>query len=73
METLPAQMTKEELIETIENIVERKLAEFIERITENELRPEVTDRLLAQKKQVASGERGQLLNRIAEELDLVGI
>jgi hypothetical protein len=51
-------------------LLKKKLSEFIERITENEIRPELAERLRRQKDQVTSGERGHLFSRVAEQLDL---
>ena len=70
MQTFVAQMTKDEFIQLIETVVEKKFSEFIERMTENDLWPELAERLRCQKDQVAAGERGHLFSQIAEELDL---
>ena len=67
METLVSQMTKEELIQTIESVMERKLLELFGDI---ELKPEVEERLIRQKKMVDQGERGHAFDDIVQQLDL---
>ena len=59
METLVANMTKEEFIQTIELIVERKLQEMFDSLEEMELKPEVKERLLHQQQLVSEGEHGR--------------
>ncbi len=70
METLVANMTKEEFIQTIELIVERKLQEMFDSLEEIELRPEVKARLLHQQQLVSEGERGRAFTDILSQLDL---
>jgi len=70
METLVAQMTKEELIEVIEAIIERKLLELFDNVDSLELKPEVESRLLRQKALVTQGERGHIFEDIVQQLDL---
>jgi DNA primase large subunit len=70
METLVAQMTKEELIQIIESVIERKLLELFDNFDETEIRPEVKERLLSQKKRVLQGERGHAFDSIVQQLDL---
>jgi len=41
------------------------------KITKNDLRPALVERLRCQKDQVDAGERGHLFSQIAKELDLV--
>ncbi|MFQ6002566.1 MAG: hypothetical protein ACE5KJ_02345 [Candidatus Zixiibacteriota bacterium] len=55
-----AQMTKDELREMIETIVERKLLELLGDPDEGlPIRKTIRDRLLRQKRAVGSGERGE--------------
>jgi hypothetical protein len=70
METLVAQMTKEELIQIIESVIERKLLELIDNFDNAELKPEVESRLIYQKEMVAQGERGHAFEDIVQQLDL---
>ena len=66
-----AQMTKEELREMIGAAVEQKLLEVLGDPDEGlEIRTAVTDRLLRQKKAVATGERGQPLDDVIQQLGL---
>ena len=67
MDTLVAQMTKEEFIQTIESIIERKMLELF---ADAELNPEVTERLIHQKKMVAQGERGHAFDDVVQQLGL---
>ena len=71
MQTLVAQMTKDEFVQVIEAVVEKKLSEFMKKITKNDLSSALVERLRFQKDQVDAGERGHLFSQIAEELDLV--
>jgi len=60
MSTLVTQMTKDELIEVIETVIERKLIELFGALDEEtELKQAVRNRLLHQKQMVDEGERGQ--------------
>ena len=55
-----AQMTKEELKEMMETLIEQKLLELLGDPDEGlQIRKKVRDRLLRQKKAVAAGERGE--------------
>lgn len=57
-----SQMTKDELREMIETIIEQKLLELLGDPDEGlPVRKAVRDRLLRQKQTVAQGERGELL------------
>ncbi len=67
MSTLVAQMTKEDFIQTIESVIERKILELFGDI---ELKPEVVERLTHQKKMVAQGERGHDFDDVAQQLGL---
>lgn len=75
MTTTVAQMTKEELREMIqaivETVIEQKLAEIFSDPDEGlELRETVRDSLLLQKKAVAAGERGQPYEDVVQRLGL---
>jgi 5S rRNA maturation endonuclease (ribonuclease M5) len=64
-------MTKKEFISLIENAVERKLIELIGDPDEGlELRSNLQARLLRQKVQVQSGERGESLANVIKKLGL---
>ena len=66
-----AQMTKEELREMIEWVVEEKLVELLGDPDEGlELRESVRQRLLRQKRAVANGERGEPLEEVLKRLGL---
>jgi len=67
METLVAQMTKEEFVQTIESVMERKLLELF---GDGELSAEVKERLIRQKEMVAQGERGHAFDDVVQQLDL---
>jgi len=67
MNTLVAQMTKEEFVQTIESVIERKMLELF---GDTELKPEVTERLMHQKKMVAQGERGHAFDDVVQQLGL---
>ncbi len=71
MATLVAQMTKDELIEIIETIIEQKFLEFFGDLDEEaEIKQVVRDRLLRQKQMVAQGERGESFEAIVQQLGL---
>ena len=66
-----AQMTADELREMIEASVERKLVELLSDPDMSlKLRKPVRDRLLRQKEAVASGKRGEPLDKVATRLRL---
>ncbi len=66
-----AQMTKEELREMIETIVEEKLLELLGDPDEGLLiRKTLRERLLRQKEAVASGERGEPFEEVIRRLGL---
>lgn len=67
METLVAEMTKEELIQTIESVMERKLLELL---GDGEVRAEVEERLMRQQAMVAQGERGRAFDDVVQQLGL---
>ena len=67
METLVAQMTKEEFIQTIESVMERKLLELF---GDGELSAEVKERLMRQKEMVAQGDRGHAFDDVVQQLGL---
>lgn len=71
MATMVVEMSKEELEEMIEAIVEQKLVEVLgDPDLGLELREEVRDRLLRQQEAVAAGERGQPFEDIVSRLGL---
>jgi hypothetical protein len=62
------QLSTDELKEIIGSVVEQKLKEILGDPDEGlEMRTEVQNRLLRQKKAVADGERGEELEAVAEE------
>ena len=66
-----AEMTKEEFCEMIEALVERKLLEVLGDPDEGLLiRKAISDRLLRQKQAVASGERGEPLEKVTQRFGL---
>ena len=66
-----AQMTKEELQELIESIVEQKMLELIGDPDEGLLiREDLLKRLKRQKEQVTTGKRGKLLEDVVKGLGL---
>ena len=69
MGPMVAQMSKEELREMIEAAVEQKLLEMFGDPDEGlEIRESVRDRLLRQKKAVATGEHGESLEDVVRRL-----
>jgi len=65
------QMTKDELREMIETIVEQKLLELLGDPDEGlPIRKAIRDRLLRQKQSVASGERGEPFEDVIRRLGL---
>jgi hypothetical protein len=71
MTTTVAQMTKRELREMMETLIEQKLLELLGDPDEGlEIRKSVRDRLLRQKKVVAAGERGELFDNAVCRLQL---
>jgi len=65
------QMSTDELREIIGSVVEQKLKEILGDPDEAlEIRADVRNRLLRQKKAVANGERGEKLEEVAKRLDL---
>jgi len=71
MTTTVAQMTVEEFKGLIEEVIEKKLTEWIEDFDEElELRESVRNRLLRQKEITAAGERGQPLSEVVQQLGL---
>ena len=66
-----AEMTKNELREMIETIIEQKLLELLgDSDEELPIRKSVRDRLLRQKKAVATGERGESFENTIQRLGL---
>jgi hypothetical protein len=71
MTTTVAQMTKDELREMIEELIEQKLLELLGDPDEGlEIRKSVHTRLLRQKAAVAAGERGRPFEEIVRQLGL---
>lgn len=65
------QMTTDELKEIIGSVVEQKLKEILgDPDEEFEIRADVRDRLMRQKKAVANGERGEELEEVAKRLGI---
>lgn len=66
-----AQMTKDELREMIETLIEQKLLELLGDPDEGlKIRKTARDRLLRQQKAVAAGERGEPLEDVVRRLGL---
>ena len=71
MSATVAQMTKDEFREMLDAVVEQKLLELLGDPDEGlEMRKAVRDRLLRQRKAVASGERGEPFEDVARRLAL---
>ncbi|MEW6355087.1 MAG: hypothetical protein AB1696_02070 [Planctomycetota bacterium] len=71
MATTVAQMTKRELKEMIETLIEQKLLDLLGDPDEGlPIRKSVRDRLLRQKGLVAAGKRGELLEDVVHRLEL---
>ncbi len=71
MSTTVAQMTKEELSEFIERLIEKKLLEIIGDPDEGlEIWDTIRKRLLCQKKAVKSGEHGESFDEVVHQLGL---
>lgn len=65
------QMTKDELKEMIETLIEQKLLELLGDPDEgDEIRKSVRERLLRQRKAVAAGERGEAFDKVVRRLGL---
>jgi len=65
------QLSTDELKEIIGSVVEQKLKEILGDPDEGfEMRSDVQNRLLRQKKAVANGERGEDLEEVAERLGI---
>jgi len=65
------QLSTDELREITGSVVEQKLKEMLGDPDEGfEIRAEVQDRLLRQKKTVANGERGEELDKVAKRLGI---
>jgi len=65
------QLSTDELREIIGSVVEQKLKEMLGDPDEGfEIRAEVQNRLLRQKKNVANGERGEELDKVAKRLGI---
>ncbi len=70
MATSLNEMTKEELIQLIETVIDRKLLEVFDVDDEVELKPDVRERLIRQRAAVERGERGASFDDIVQQLDL---
>lgn len=71
MTTTVGQMTREELREMIEILIEQKLLELFGDPDEGlTIRQSVRDRLLRQKERAAAGERGEAFEDMVERLGL---
>ena len=71
MATTVAHMTKSELREMIETIIEQKLLELLGDPDEGlPIRKSVRDRLVRQKQAVAGGQRGEPLENVVQRLGL---
>jgi len=69
--TTVAQMTKDELREMIETIIEQKLLELVGDPDEGlPIRATIRNRFLRQKEAVASGERGEPFEEVVQRLGL---
>ena len=69
--TTVAEMSKDELREMIESLIEQKLLEILGDPDEGlEVRKPVRERLLRQKEAVAAGDRGQPFEKVVRELGL---
>ncbi len=69
--TTAAQMSKDELREMIEALIEQKLLEILgDPDAGLELRKSVREGLLRQKQAVSAGERGRPFEEVAQELGL---
>jgi len=69
--TTVTQMTKEELREMIETVIEEKLLELLGDPDEGlPIRKNVRDRLLRQREAVASGERGEPFEEVTRRLGI---
>ena len=70
MTTTVAEMTKTELKEMVELIIEQKLLEFLGDPDEGmTLRKSVRDRLLRQKQAVRAGDRGEPFEDVVQRLE----
>lgn len=66
-----ADMTREELKDMLEMLIEQKLVEMLGDPDEGlEIKKSVRERLINQRKRVAAGDRGQPIEDVARELDL---
>ena len=71
MANMVAEMTKDELREMMDALIEQKLLEILGDPDEGlEIRESLQDRLLHQKKAVAAGERGEPFEDVVRQLGL---
>lgn len=65
-----SEMTKKELQEMIEQVIDRKLAQWLDPDTGLELRPEIIESIERQRREYAMGKRGKSLDEVAARLGL---
>ncbi len=71
MMTTVAQMTTTEFRELLEEVIEQKLQELLEDTDQGwVLKTKVRNQLLQQQQATAAGERGQLLEKVVQQLGL---
>ncbi len=71
MATTVGEMTKDELKELIDALIDQKLLELLGDPDEGlEIKKALRERLLRQKKAVAAGERGEAFDEVARRLGL---
>ena len=69
MTTKVSEMTTDELQVFIETVIDRKLAEWLGDPEEGlELKAEIRERILRQRKEFAAGKRGRSLKEVAQDL-----
>lgn len=69
MTTKVSEMTTDELQVLIETLIDRKLAEWLGDPDEGlELKAEIRERILRQRKEFAAGKRGRSLKAVAQDL-----
>lgn len=68
--TKVADMTRKELQETIEQSIDRKMAQWLDPDAGLELRPEIIESIERQRKEYAAGKRGKPLDEVAARLGL---
>ncbi len=66
--TKVADLTKEELQEMIEGLIDRKMAQWLDPDAGLELRPEIVANIKRQRKEYAAGKHGKSLDEVAARL-----